>query len=149
MNPTRPPKPVHSTVPCGRGRTSRPLHRRQSPIRIDREDHITDIRIPLPPGPSFFRFSEAAECRRCLTHAGFGEIEVAEIPMTWTLLSAAALLRAAYEGTVRTLALLDAQTADARAAIDAAMAAAAQAYATPHGALEIPMSAVLATGRES
>ena len=103
---------------------------------------------PLPPGPSFFRFSEAAECRRCLGEAGFGAIEVAEVPMTWTLPSAAALVRAAYEGTVRTLALLEAQRPDARAAIDAAIAEAAQAYATPQGALEIPMSAVLATARK-
>ncbi len=107
-----------------------------------------DMDAALPPGPSFFRFSEAAECRRCLTHAGFGDIEVAEVPMTWTLPSAAALVRAAYEGTVRTLALLEAQRPDARAAIDAAMAEAAQAYATPHGALEIPMSAVLATAKK-
>ncbi len=107
-----------------------------------------DMDAPLPPGPSFFRFSEAAECRRCLAEAGFAAIEVAEVPMTWTLPSAAALLRAAYEGTVRTLALLEAQSPDARAAIDAAMAAAAQAYATADGRLEIPMSAVLATARK-
>ncbi len=103
---------------------------------------------PLPPRPSFFRFSEAAECHRCLAEAGFGAIEVAEVPMTWTLPSAAALVRAAYEGTVRTNALLEAQSPDARAAIDAAMAAAAQAYATADGGLEIPMSAVLATARK-
>jgi SAM-dependent methyltransferase len=103
---------------------------------------------PLPPGPSFFRFSEAEECRRCLAEAGFGAIEVAEVPMTWTLPSAAVLVRAAYEGTVRTNALLEAQSPDARAAIEAAMAAAAQAYATADGRLEIPMSAVLATARK-
>lgn len=107
-----------------------------------------DMDAPLPPGPSFFRFSEAAECRRCLAEAGFVGIEVAEIPMTWTLPSAAALVRAAYEGTVRTNALLEAQALDARAAIDAAMAAAAQAYATAEGTLQIPMSAVLATARK-
>ena len=107
-----------------------------------------DMDAPLPPGPSFFRFSDAEECRRCLAEAGFAAIEVAEIPMTWTLPSAAALVRAAYAGTVRTNALLEAQSPDAHAAIDAAMAAAAQAYATPKGGLEIPMSAVLATARK-
>ena len=104
--------------------------------------------VPLPPGPSFFRFSEAEECRRCLAEAGFAAIEVAEVPMTWTLPSAVALVRAACEGTVRTNALLEAQSPDARAAIDAAMAAAAEAYATAEGGLEIPMSAVLATARK-
>ena len=85
---------------------------------------------------------------RCLAEAGVGAIEVGEVPMTWTLPSAGALVRAAYEGTVRTNALLEAQSPDARAAIDAAMAAAAQAYATVEGALQIPMSAVLATARK-
>jgi SAM-dependent methyltransferase len=115
---------------------------------LDAVEAHGDMAAPLPPGPSFFRFSEAAECRRCLGEAGFGAIEVTEMPMTWTLPSAAALVRAAYAGTVRTLALLEAQTPDARAAIDAAMAEAAQAYATAEGALEIPMSAVLATARK-
>lgn len=107
-----------------------------------------NIDAPLPPGPSFFRFSEAAECRRCLGEAGFAAIEVVEVPMTWTLPSAVALVRAAYEGTVRTNALLEAQTPDARAAIDAAIAAAAEGHATPDGRLEIPMSAMLATARK-
>jgi hypothetical protein len=44
---------------------------------------------PLPPGPSFFRFSAAEECARCLTEAGLAAIEVAEVPITWTLPSAA------------------------------------------------------------
>lgn len=107
-----------------------------------------DMDVPLPPGPSFFRFSEAAECRRCLSEAGFVEAEVTELPMTWALPSAAALVQAAHEGTVRTNALLEAQAPDAHAAIDAAVAEAAEAYATADGAVEIPMSAVLATARK-
>lgn len=106
-----------------------------------------DMNVPLPPGPSFFRFSDTEESSRCLHDAGFTNPEVTEIPMTWTLPSAEALVQAAREGTVRTAALLAAQASDALTAIDAAVREGAQKYEAG-GRVEIPMSAVLAIARK-
>ncbi len=108
-----------------------------------------DMDVPLPPGPSFFRFSEAEECRRCLNGAGFADPEVTEIPLIWTFPSAEALVQAAREGTVRTAVLLAAQAPDAQAAIDAAICEGAARYATQGGRVEIPMSATLASARKA
>lgn len=106
-----------------------------------------DMDVALPPGPGFFRFSDAEECRRCLHGAGFADPEVTEIPMTWTLPSAETLVQAAREGTVRTAALLAAQAPDVLTAIDAAVCEGAQKYESG-GRVEIPMSAVLAIARK-
>lgn len=107
-----------------------------------------DMDVPLPPGPSFFRFSDAEECRRCLSKAEFRDLEVDEVAMTWTLPSAEALVTVAHEGTVRTAALLAAQTPEALEAIGAAVIEGARGYAN-NGRVEIPMSAVLATARKA
>jgi SAM-dependent methyltransferase len=107
-----------------------------------------DMEVPLPPGPSFFRFSDAEECRRCLSEAGFRDLEVDEVAMTWSLPSAEALMTVAHEATVRTAALLGAQTPEALEAIAAAVTEGARGYAN-NGRVEIPMSAVLATARKA
>ena len=107
-----------------------------------------DMNVPLPPGPSFFRFSDAEECRRCLKSADFADPEVTEIPLIWTFPSAEALVQAAHGGTVRTAALLAAQAPEALTAIDAAVCEGARKYESG-GRVEIPMSAVLASARKT
>lgn len=106
------------------------------------------MNVPLPPGPSFFRFSDAEECRRCLKSADFADPEVTEIPLIWTFPSAEALVQAAHGGTVRTAALLAAQAPEALTAIDAAVCEGARKYESG-GRVEIPMSAVLASARKT
>lgn len=93
--------------------------------------------VPLPPGPPFFRFSDAGECRRALLAAGFSTPEVKKIPQSWRLDSAESLFTIMQGSTVRTAALLRAQTAQALEAIRAEVTATAKK--------ELPMPAVLAS----
>ena len=104
-----------------------------------------DPNVPLPPGPPFFRFSDAEECCRVLQAVGFARPSVQRVPQVWRLPSPAALFDAMQHGTVRTRALLRAQTPEALAAIGTALREAAWAYERD-GALELPMPAVLAAG---
>src|SRR6185295_299571 len=73
--------------------------------------------VPLPEGPPFFRFSDAAETSRTLESIGFAGVEIRELPMIWRPASADAVFDALLRGGVRTAAVLRAQTPDALAAI--------------------------------
>ena len=104
--------------------------------------------VGLPEGPPFFRFSSADECRRTLEQAGFDEVNVTTLPLTWTMKSSDAVFDALIRGGVRTSAILRAQTTDALAKIRFAVGHAVEQY--PHGAgFALPMPAVMASGRRS
>jgi SAM-dependent methyltransferase len=100
--------------------------------------------VPLPAGPSFFRFSDADEAARSLAAAGFVEPGVEQIPLVWRLDSADALYDAFVQGAVRTAALLKAQTPQALAAIRRAIVEAAEVYRRGT-TIELPMAAVLSS----
>jgi SAM-dependent methyltransferase len=102
--------------------------------------------VPLPDGPSFFRFSDPDEVRRTLDRAGFSEVDVRRLPLTWPLSSPDALFEAMARGGVRTAAILRAQTPAALEAIRAAVRQEVQQYATD-GGFVVPMQAVLAVAR--
>jgi SAM-dependent methyltransferase len=109
------------------------------------EAHGTpDVGIPV--GPPFFRFSDPAECERALRAAGFTDIAVIELPLQWRLPSARAYFDVIQNGTVRTAALLRAQTPEALAEIKGAVISEAQTYSAGLRGIEIPMPAVLASG---
>lgn len=95
------------------------------------------MNVPLPPGPPFFRFSEEPECRGLLLEAGFTSPQFRKLPQTWRLESPQALWEFMSGSTVRTAALLRAQTPQALAAIRAEVIASAKE--------ELPMPAVLAS----
>lgn len=101
------------------------------------------INVPLPPGPPFFRFSDPDECRRVLADAGFTRLEVREIRQIWRHASPDILFDSLQNGTVRTAALLRAQSSKARKAIRDAMREAVRAYQQAER-FEIPMPAILA-----
>jgi SAM-dependent methyltransferase len=100
--------------------------------------------VPLPEGPPFFRFSDAAETRRTLESIGFTSVEIRELPLTWRPASADAVFEALSRGGVRTAAVLRAQTPAALAAIREAVRRGVEAYAGDDG-LEVPMPAMLAS----
>jgi SAM-dependent methyltransferase len=100
--------------------------------------------VPLPEGPPFFRFSDAAETRRTLESIGFTSVEIRELPLTWRPAAADAVLEALSRGGVRTAAVLRAQTPAALAAIREAVRRGVEAYAGDDG-LEVPMPAMLAS----
>jgi len=100
--------------------------------------------VPLPDGPPFFRFSAAAELERTLHDAGFSEVAVQTVPLTWRVKSTEEVFGALSKGGVRTAAILRAQTPDALAAIADSIRQGVEAYGRA-GQYEIPMPAVLAS----
>lgn len=68
-----------------------------------------DLTVPLPAGPSFFRFSDPDEAKRALTAAGFRESVVTHVDQLWCLPSANCLFDVMYYSSVRNAALLRAQ----------------------------------------
>ena len=103
--------------------------------------------VPLPPGPPFFRFSDASECDKVLKVAGFRNVDVRKVPQVWRFSASGMLFEAFLAGTVRTRALLHAQSAPALAAIRDAVGRVAGEYEN-HGTVEIPMPAVLAAAHK-
>ena len=100
--------------------------------------------VPLPEGPPFFRFSDAAETSRTLEAIGFTGVEIRELPLIWRPASADAVFDALLRGGVRTAAVLRAQTPDALAAIRDAIRRGVAPYARD-GGFEVPMPAILAS----
>ncbi len=105
-------------------------------------------KVPLPPGPPFFRFSDMQESRLVLQQAGFCDVTCRQIPMLWQLDCAEDLFKAFFEGTPRTGGLLRAQSAEDLKAIETAMRDEASKY-EKNGRIEIPMASVLAIGVKS
>jgi SAM-dependent methyltransferase len=103
--------------------------------------------VPLPEGPAFFRFSDAAETGRALAAIGFTEVEVRELPIVWRLRSADAVFEALSRGGVRTAAVLRGQTPEALVSIRDAVRRGIEAYARD-GDFSVPMPAVLASCRK-
>jgi SAM-dependent methyltransferase len=103
--------------------------------------------VPLPQGPPFFRFSDEAECDRMLREAGFVAVNFTRIPQFWRFDSPDELFEAVFSGGVRIKAILRAQSRDALEAIRKAVRDAASKLAR-HGAIEIPMPALLASARK-
>ncbi len=100
--------------------------------------------IPLPLGPPFFRFSDFEECRRLLLGAGFRAPEMIRVQQVWRPGQPDAVFEAFYRSSVRTAALLRAQSEEALDAIRTAIRNAVLAY-TIGGPVELPMPAVLAS----
>lgn len=102
-----------------------------------------DVRAPIPEGPPYYRFSEAAASSWALKLAGFRQPRVSVVQQTWRLADAAEIVTAVGEGTVRAGALLRAQAPEALDRIVTAVIEAAAEFRRPDG-YEIPMPAVLA-----
>jgi SAM-dependent methyltransferase len=99
--------------------------------------------VGLPEGPPFFRFSEHAVMTSALAASGFAEITVQTVPLTWRLTDPEQLFEAAMHGSVRTRALLAAQSPEALAAIRRVAHAAVAKFQDGDG-YALPMPAVLA-----
>ena len=88
---------------------------------------VSDAGVPppseIPPGPSFFQFADEAAFGALLRGAGFADVEVHTVSLEIPVRSAAELIAALAEGTVRTGALVrtadDAQRDRVRAGLEA------------------------------
>ena len=103
--------------------------------------------VSLPSGPPFFRFSDPEECRRALEAVGLTDVQSSTLPLLWQFPHPEAVFAAIQQGTVRTAALLRAQTPAALDAIREAVCAKAATYATASG-VDVPMGAVLTSARK-
>jgi ubiquinone/menaquinone biosynthesis C-methylase UbiE len=106
-----------------------------------------NMTVPIPPGPPFFRFSDRAESIRTLTSAGFQQVIVSEVPQIWRLRSGTELFDTMRTAAVRTAALLNLQTDEARAAIRSEIEKQAERFRTDDG-IELPMPAVLVCAKK-
>lgn len=103
------------------------------------------MEVAVPEGPPFFRFGDPGEARRSLAAAGFAEVSSQEVAQTWRLPGAEALFAIMSNSTVRTGALLRAQTPSAFAAIRKAVTDRARVY-LKGDTLELAMPALLSEG---
>jgi len=99
--------------------------------------------VGLPSGPSFFLFSDPAECARALTGARFVSPSVATVPQVWSMDSPDEAFDTIAHGTVRASATLRAQTPSARDAIRQALREAISQLRSGDRYV-VPMPAVLA-----
>lgn len=112
---------------------------------LDAIEKHGDAKVPIPPGPPFFRFGKPSECERVLKEAGFHRIETHKVTMSWRLDSVDDLFTAFYGGTPRTGGLLRAQKSDDFQAVKKAVSSAALRYVVDNH-LEIPMACLVASG---
>jgi SAM-dependent methyltransferase len=104
--------------------------------------------VGLPAGPSFFMFSDPAQCKTGLLNAGYVAPVVSVVPQVWRVATAEAAVETILRATVRASATLRAQTPEARTAIVAAIKHSVEAYRDADG-YAVPMPAVVASARKS
>jgi ubiquinone/menaquinone biosynthesis C-methylase UbiE len=102
------------------------------------------MNVAKTPAPSGSINSEQ-DCAAALAEAGFREVDARLVEREWRMKSVHDLFAAFRNGTARTGALIDAQSASALPAIEAHMAAQAERYRYGHE-LRIPIAAIVAWG---
>jgi hypothetical protein len=98
--------------------------------------------VGLPQGPPFFGLADPANARAALEPAGFEDVRIQTVPLTWTVESADELVDAYLEGGVRTRAVLLAQTPDELARIRHGLRTAIEPWRRGD-AFDLPTPAVL------
>ena len=101
----------------------------------------------MPTGPPFFRFSAEDELTTLAEGAGFVDVAVHTLEFTQHVDSPDAYWDGLLAGTVRTGPSVLDQPDDVRARVRAAFDRLVAEYATPGGALDVPVSVKLATAR--
>jgi len=98
--------------------------------------------VPMPDGPDMFRFAVEEEAVDVLTSIGFTHVGVTEQPLRVRLEESSQAMDLLTSATVRTRALFEAQTTEAKEAIVSAMCDAVEAM-RDGDELTVPMPAVL------
>ncbi len=107
-----------------------------------------DLNVTLPPGPPFFRFSDAEECERCLKAAGFESPKVVKVPQMWRMPADDTLFNWMKDSTVRTAGLLRRQKPQALEKIRNRIREALEPY-IKGTMVELPMPAMLASANKT
>ena len=106
-----------------------------------------EVKVPLPPGPPFFRFSDPDESKRALIAAGFDSPKVKKVEQVWRLPAGDGVFEAMRDSTVRTAGLLRAQKPEALDKMREGIRRDTLAY-TKDDMVELPMPAMLAWARK-
>jgi SAM-dependent methyltransferase len=109
---------------------------------------FANLNVSLPHGPGIFQFSSLEKMRNTLREIGFAKAEAALFPQFWRLKSAQELLDAVHEGTVRTRAVLAAQTPEVVANITAYIEAGIAPVRSGDAGFNVPMPAIIGSGRK-
>lgn len=105
-----------------------------------------DLSTPLPHGPNIFQFSTREKMRDALSGVGFAEVEAIRFDQGWQLRSGAQFLDAVREGTVRTRAILVAQSPEVIARINAHFEKELAGTRTSDNGFAVPMPAIIGSG---
>jgi ubiquinone/menaquinone biosynthesis C-methylase UbiE len=104
-----------------------------------------NLDVALPHGPDMFQFSQEASMDSALSETGFRDVAVKTVNLLWEHNEPDGIMTALVKGSVRSRALLAAQTAEERASIFEAARAAMAHYASDRG-YRVPMSFVIGRG---
>jgi ubiquinone/menaquinone biosynthesis C-methylase UbiE len=105
-----------------------------------------NLNVPMPHAPDIFQFSTREKMRDVLRTMGFKDVEAVSFGQNWQIGSGRQMLDALHEGTVRSRALLAAQTDDATAKIIAYFEQALTGMHTAEDGFNVPMPAVIGSG---
>jgi SAM-dependent methyltransferase len=101
-------------------------------------------RVPIPPGPPFFKYSDPKVAEAEARAVGFRHFTQQKLPLRWRLADADEFFTAFHLGTARTGALLRAQSAQALHVVREAIKREVRDRFTVGGAeIEIPMPAMV------
>lgn len=104
-----------------------------------------DMKVPIPPGPPMFRFSDPAECEKVMAATGFSNVSCQNLPVVARFDKPADVMDTVNKGMVRAKVIIKMQTDENQARIEAAIIEGAKKFETG-GTIEIPQPAVLAVG---
>jgi ubiquinone/menaquinone biosynthesis C-methylase UbiE len=100
----------------------------------------------LPRGPDAFQFGAPARMRAALAESGFADAAAQRFDQDWRVADLAGYLDAIRTGTVRSGAVLAAQSGAAAAAMRAHIAGRLARFRAPAGGFAVPMPAVIGSG---
>jgi len=104
--------------------------------------------VALPHGPDIFQFSDQEKMKAALAETGYNDLNATTIHQTVKLENATDFIDAVLQGAVRTKALLLAQSPEALAAINAAVAQGVEKLFRHGKTFEVPMPAVVGSGQK-
>lgn len=84
--------------------------------------------VPLPAAPPMFRFAEPSECIKTVEAAGFAQPHARTVDLTWRIDEPDEILQVIYKSTVRSAAVLELQSDEARQRIHSAIVDAAEKH---------------------
>lgn len=108
-----------------------------------------NLDVPLPHGPNIFQFSTIESMRDALVGIGFTGVKATHFAQHWRLKSGRQFIDAVHEGTVRTRALLAAQTDEVISKMIAYFEQALAGFRTSDGAFDVPMPAIIGSGAKT